>query len=300
LAANFGEVVERVRSRGAVTVAVAAAEDREVLEALKLAADAGLAGAILVGDESKIRPLAEEAGLSGYRVVHETEPVLAARTAVRLVREGEAQVLMKGLVNSSDFMRAVLNAEAGLRTGRLLSHLAAFEVPGQKKLIFLSDGGINIAPGLEEKKQILENALQALAAMGYAEPKVGILTANEQVTPKMPATADAAAIVEAWKSGAFSVPCVVEGPVALDVAVSPEAARHKRIDSAITGDPDLFIVPNIESGNLCGKTLIHYARARMAGLVLGASAPVVMTSRAESAEGKRDSIALACLVGGAK
>jgi len=204
---------------------------------------------------------------------------------------------MKGLVNSSDFMRAVLNAEAGLRTGRLLSHLAVFEVPGQRKLLFLSDGGINIAPGLEEKRQILENALGALAAMGYREPKVGILTANEQVNPKMSATTDAAALVEAWRSGAFSVPCVVEGPVALDVAVCPEAARHKRIDSAITGEVDLLIMPNIEAGNVCGKTLIHFAGARMAGLVLGAAAPIVMTSRAETAEGKRDSIALACLAG---
>ena len=289
---NFEEVIERTRQLGGKSLAVAAAGDREVLEAVRLAGEQGVARGILVGDREAIRPLAEELGLGDLRVIHEPDPAASAVRAAELVRVGEAQVLLKGMVNSSDFMRGVLHPEKGLRTGRLLSHLAAFQIPGEGKLVFHSDGGINIAPDLEAKKGILANAL---AALGYHAPKVAVITANEQVNPKMPATVDAAALVEAWKAGAFRVPCVVEGPIALDVALSPEAARHKGIESAVSGDVDLFLMPNIEAGNVAGKSLLHYARAQMAGLVLGAAAPVVLTSRSETAEGKLYSIALACL-----
>ena len=292
---NFEEVIERTRQLGGKSLAVAAAGDREVLEAVRLAGEQGVARGILVGDREAIRPLPEELGLGDLRVIHEPDPAAAAVRAAELVRVGEAQVLLKGMVNSSDFMRGVLHPEKGLRTGRLLSHLAAFQIPGEGKLVFHSDGGINIAPDLEAKKGILANALAALAALGYHAPKVAVITANEQVNPKMPATVDAAALVEAWKAGAFRVPCVVEGPIALDVALSPEAARHKGIESAVSGDVDLFLMPNIEAGNVAGKSLLHYARAQMAGLVLGAAAPVVLTSRSETAEGKLYSIALACL-----
>ncbi len=292
---NFEEVIEQTRKLGGREVAVAAAGDREVLEAVRLAGEKGVARGLLVGDEGTIRPLAEELGLGDLRVVHEPDPAAAAVRAAELVHRGEAQVLLKGLVNSSDFMRGVLHPEKGLRTGRLLSHLAVFQIPGTPKLAFHTDGGINIAPDLEAKKGILANALAALAALGYDAPKVAAITANEQVNPKMPATVDAAGLVEAWKAGAFEVPCVVEGPIALDVALSPEAARHKGIESAVSGDVDLFLMPNIEAGNVAGKSLLHYAGAQMAGLVLGAAAPVVLTSRAETAQGKLVSIALACL-----
>lgn len=292
---NYRQVVEAARAKGPAVISVAVAQDREVLEAVKLAYDEGIASAILVGDAKQIKLLAEEAGLpSDVRIVNETDNALAALKAVSLVHNGEAQVLMKGLINSSEFLRAVLNKDAGLRTGRLLSHLAVFEIPGQEKLLFVTDGGMNIAPSLEEKKDILINAMLALNDMGLVKPHVAVLTANELVNPKMPATVDAKALADMSISGALP-PGIVEGPIALDVAVSAEAARHKNIASQVAGKVDLMLVPNIETGNAIGKTLIYYAGAKMAGLVLGAAAPVIMTSRAETAEGKLNSIALACL-----
>ena len=287
--------MEKARSGGPVTISVAVAQDQDVLEAVKAGEKAGIARAILVGDENLINPLREKVGLSPETpVIHEPDANKAAMRAVSLVKKGEARVLMKGLINSSDFLKAVLTPTEGLRTGRLLSHLAVFEIPGEEKLVFHTDGGINIAPNLEEKKDILVNAMLALKAIGIANPYVALLTANEMVNPKMPATVDAKALVEMSRQGELP-PGVVEGPIALDVAVSPQAAKHKGITSRISGKVDLFLVPNIETGNALGKSLIYYAKAKMAGLVLGATHPIVMTSRAETAEGKLHSIALACL-----
>ena len=295
---SYQEVFATVKGRGMVTISVAAAGDAAVLEAVKMAYDAGMARAVLVGDAAQIKPLVKETGLPGDTpVLDEADPAKASLTAAALVHEGEAQVLMKGLVNSSDFLKAVLDKEKGLRTGRLLSHLAAFEIPGQKKLLFVTDGGMNIAPSLEEKKDILFNAMLALNHMGLACPHVAVLTANEAASPKMPATVDAKAL--AAMSGTEELPPgIVEGPVAFDVAVSAEAAAHKKIASKIAGTVDLMVVPNIETGNGIGKALIYYAGAKMAGLVLGASHPVIMASRAETAEGKLNSIGLACLMYG--
>jgi len=293
---NFTEVLEKVKGQEPLTISVAVAQDKDVLEAINLAEEAGLAKAILVGNKAEIVPMMKEIGLrEDIPIFDEPDIGKAALKAVSLVKRGDAQVLMKGLINSSDFLKAVLNPEEGLRTGRLISHLAAFEVPGQEKLIFHTDGGMNIAPNLEQKKDILLNAILALNAMGIERPNVAVLTANEKVSPKMPATVDAQALVEMWEKGVFP-PSVVEGPIALDVAVSPEAAHHKGIKSKVSGQVDLFLLPNIDAGNICGKTLVYYAGGKMAGLVLGATNPIVMTSRAETAIGKLNSIALACLV----
>lgn len=290
---NFQHLVVQARNMGTVTVAVAAAQDPEVLEAIKDASDLGLVKAILVGDEAAIRPLAAEFGLTDVRIIHETDLDKAALVAVRLVHSGEAQILMKGILNSSNFLRAALNAECGLRSGRLLSHLVGSEIPGEAKLVFHSDGGINVAPTLEEKKQILANAIEGLKAMGLPKPYVAVLTANEQINPKIQATVDADALVQAVKAGELPE-CVIEGPIALDVAVSLEAARHKGIQSEISGKVDLFLVPNIEVGNVLGKCLVYYAKAKIAGVVLGATHPMVMVSRANTAESKINSIAMAC------
>lgn len=297
---SYQEIRERVKGKGPVTVSVAVAQDREVLAALKLAQDEGIAKALLVGNAAEIRPLLEEVGLAkDTPVIDEVDPIQAALKAVSLVRDGDAQVLMKGLINSSDFLRAVLNQEVGLRTGRLLSHLGAFEVPGQEKLLFVSDGGMNIAPGLQEKKEILVNSLLALQGMGITEPRVALLTANEIVNPKMPATVDAKSLAEMATEG--ELPCgIIEGPIALDVAISPEAAGHKGLKSQVSGQVDLYLVPTIETGNVLGKSLIYFAGAKMAGVILGATHPIVMTSRAETPEGKLNSIALACLINSGK
>lgn len=292
---NFSEILAVCRKLGKVRISVAAAEDEDVLRAVWAARDAGIAEAILVGDRGKIEAMAAKAGIFSLDIVHEPDPARAGRTAAALVREGRADALMKGLLNTSDFLRAVLDPDSGLRKGDLLSHLAAFELPGLAKLMFHTDGGINIAPGLAEKKAILLNALGALARIGIRDPKVAILSANEQVNPKMPSTTDARALVQMRERG--EIPAgILEGPIALDVAVSRRAAEHKGIPSRISGDADLFLVPNIEAGNLLGKALVYYGKAKMAGLVLGASCPIVLTSRSETAEGKLHSIALASLI----
>jgi len=293
---NYGEILAEVKSGGQVTVCVAVAQDKEVLEAIKLAQDMGIAQAILVGDAVLILPMLTQVGLApDTPIIHEPDTWLAALKAVSLVKNGQAQVLMKGLINSSDFLRAVLDKKEGLRTGRLLSHLAAFEVPGQKKLIFVTDGGMNIAPTLQDKKSIVTNAMLALHSMGLKNPHVAVLAANEVVNHKMPATVDAESLVAMSRRGELPSG-IVEGPISLDVAISPEAMNHKAIESKISGTVDLMLVPTIEVGNILGKALIYFANSKMAGIVLGATHPIVMTSRAETPEGKLNSIALACLV----
>lgn len=295
---NYNEIVDEVKIRGPVTISVAVAQDKDVLLAIKMAQDAGIAQAILVGDADLITPMLVEVGLSeDAQVIHEPQTKLAALKAVSLVKHGQAQVLMKGLINSSEFLRAVLSKEEGLRTGRLLSHLGVFEIPGQEKLLFVTDGGMNIAPTLQEKKEILINSMLALHTMGIKEPRVAMLTANEVVSGRMPATVDAKALEDMSARGELPQG-IVEGPIALDVAVSKEAAKHKGIDSKIAGNVDLMVVPNIETGNALGKALIYFAKSKMAGIVLGATHPIVMTSRSETPEGKMNSIALACLLNG--
>lgn len=295
---SFNEVMEKAKSTGKTVLSVAVAQDKDVLLAVKAAAEWGLAKAVLVGDETKIRPLLVETEMThDVTVIHETDDDAAALRAVELVRNGEAQVLVKGLINSSNFLRAVLHPEKGLRSGKMLSHLMAFEIPGEPKLLFHTDGGMNVAPGLEEKKQIMISALEALRAMGIAKPNVAILTANEQVNPKIPATVDAQALATMAAAGE-TPPCVAEGPIAMDVASSKEAAKHKGIQSQIAGEVDLFLMPAIEAGNLVGKALIHYAKAKNAGLILGATHPIVMVSRSDEAAAKLYSIALACLISG--
>jgi phosphate butyryltransferase len=292
---DFKTLVERALACGRKRVAVAAADDGEVIEAMREAAVLGLADAILVGEAQAIMAAAGAAGLPATaRIIDIEDRREAALEAARLVRCGDADVLVKGAVNTSDFLKAVLDSEKGLRAGGLLSHLAAFEIPGETKLVFHSDGGMNVAPELAEKRQILANAVAALHRLGLAEPKVAVLAANEQVNPKVRATVDAAALVDLWKSGAFPG-CVVEGPIALDVATSREAAARKGLQSAIAGDTDLFIMPSIEAGNIAGKLLVRYAGARMAGIVLGALGPIVLVSRADDAAAKIHSLALACL-----
>lgn len=291
---NFQHLAEQAQQKGPVAIAVAAAQDREVLEALKIAADRGLAKPILVGDEAAIRPLLAEVGLpADLRILHEPDLDQAALKAASLVRQGEAQILMKGLINSSNFLKGALNADCGLRSGRQLSHLAAFEIPGEPKLVFHTDGGMNVAPGLPEKKQILANALEALKTMGIEKPCVAALTANEQVNPKVPSTVDADGLVQAVQAGEVPA-CIIEGPIALDVAVSQEAAKHKGIKSEVSGRVDIFLVPSIEAGNLLGKSLVFYAKAKIAGVILGATHPMVLTSRSDNAEAKVNSIVLAC------
>ena len=294
--ASFEALTDQAKSLGRARVAVAAAADREVLQAVKMAQDEGLVEPVLVGDVQQIEGLALEVGLrlGAAELIHEPDAVAAAHKAVDAVIEGKADFLMKGLVNSSDFLRAVLRPERGLRTGRLLSHLAAFHVPSYPHLLFVTDGGMNIAPDLSQKKEILENTLGYLHGIGMEKVNVIALTANEVVNPKMPQTLDAQALSEMGKAGEFSG-AIVEGPLALDCAVSATALKHKGLESQVNGKVDVLLVPTIEVGNVLGKSLVYFAGATMAGIILGAEVPIVLTSRSDTPRSKLMALTMASL-----
>ena len=293
---EFESLVDKAKSMGRAKVAVAAAADKEVLEALKLAEVEGLITPVLIGDIEQIKCLSEEIGLNlaGSELINETNPLAAANKAIDAVIDGQAHFLMKGLINSSDFLRAVLRPERGLRTGRLLSHFAAFQVPGFSRLLFVTDGGLNIAPNLAQKKEILQNSLLYLKDIGMDSVNVIVLTANEVASPKMPSTMDAQALAEMYQAGEFPG-AIVEGPLALDGAVSAVALKHKGIASQINGDVDLFLVPTIEVGNVLGKSMVYFAGATMAGIVLGAQVPIVLTSRNDTPRSKFMALTMAAL-----
>ncbi|MBS3872841.1 MAG: phosphate butyryltransferase [Firmicutes bacterium] len=296
---SFTELLAQAKQGPRRRVAVAAAEDVEVISALYAAQSAGIAEAFLVGDAEKIRSLAAEAhiSLSGMEIIDVPDKMLAAKAAVSLVREGRAQMLMKGLIGTADILRAVLDKEQGLRSGRVLSHVAIIEVPTYHKLLFMSDGGQNIAPDLAQKAEILQNAVDIARALGVVRPKVAPLAAVEVVNPKMQATVDAYELQLMAQRGELK-DCLVHGPLALDGAISAEAAEHKGIKSQVAGDVDVLLVPNIEVGNVLYKTLVYLSRARVAGLIAGATAPIVLTSRSDSPESKLLSIACASVVAG--
>ncbi len=277
-------------------IAVAAAHDKDVLAAIKEAYRIGLATAILVGDAERVHRIAAEIDfdLDKIRVIHEPDPVAAAREAVRLVRRGEAQMLMKGLVNTADILRAVLDKENGLRTGRVLSHIAIMEALGYGRLLLLTDGGMNIAPDLKQKAQLIANAVDVARCLGIDCPKVALITAFEQVNPDMPATIEAALLAKMADRGQIKH-CIVDGPIALDGAVSVEAAAHKGIQSPVAGQADILLVPTIEVGNAIYKTLVYLGGGCIAGIVAGAAAPVILASRADTSQVKLYSIAAAVL-----
>ena len=281
------------------TIAIAQAADEKMIHVAREVTAIGLCDVVLVGDAGKIRALMAADGLESEHisVVDEPDMEKVGRAAVSLVSSGRADVYVKGQMNTSDFLRSVLDKEVGLRTGRQLNVLACYDEPGEKKLFFITDGGMTIAPSLDDKVEILKNAVPVLHRMGITEPKVALLAANEKVNPKMPATVDAAALVE--MAGRGELPAgVYEGPIAFDVAMRPEAAGEKHINSRISGDVDLFLVPNIETGNCMGKAIGYFGKGLTANIVVGAAAPVVMSSRSAPIKGKVASIAWAILACG--
>ncbi len=291
---NFDDLIQKVKQTGISKVCVAGADDEEVLKAVKMATDMGFIESILVGDKEKIEAIAKAIDLTNYEIVDMKDPEEAALEGVKIVKSGRAKVLMKGFVNTSVYLRAVLNREHGLRTGRLLSLLAVYEIEGYHKLLYCTDSGVNVSPNLEQKKDILTNSLLALQGIGLDMPKVAALTANEKVDPKVASTVDAAGLVDSVAKGEIPK-CIIEGPIAFDVAFDAHAAEHKGIDSKVSGDVDLLVFPNIETGNALGKSWLHFNKAKWAGIILGASNPVVLGSRSDTAEIKVNSIALACL-----
>lgn len=278
------------------TICIAGASGGKILHLVEELLKRQMCRLILVGDAEEIGAYASEHGLdlSDVRVVDEKDPAKVPLTAVELVHNGEADVYVKGKMNTSDFLRSVLNKEVGLRTGAKLSVLTCYDVPGQKKLFFLTDGGMVVAPTLEDKAVILKNAVGILHNMGIQEPKVALLSSNEKVSPGIPSTVDADELCKMAERGELPQG-IYEGPIAFDVAMRPDAAVEKGIQSRVSGDVDLFLVPNIETGNCMGKAIGYFGGGETAGIVIGASKPVVMSSRAASIQGKLAAIAWALL-----
>lgn len=294
---NFDELMARAAGKGSLKISVAYAQDDDVLKAVKAAHERGLVKGYLVGDEAEIRSIAKELGfdLGDFEIIDEKDKVKASELAVRLVSEGKADIVMKGLVDTSVILKAVLNKEFGLRTGSVLSHVAVFSAPAYHKLFLLTDAAMNIAPDLRTKKQIIENALVVARALEIDQPNVAVLCAKEKVTESMPATVDAGELVKMSRAGEIKG-CTVGGPFALDNVISKKAAEIKGITDPMAGEGDILLAPNIESGNVLYKSLIYFADARSAGTIVGAKAPIVLTSRADSDELKLYSIALAVLM----
>lgn len=292
---DFAGVLSAIKPYPKRRVAVAVGQDDAVLHAVARAEKESVADAVLVGDEEKIRALAGSVGadISTVEIVHEADTNAAARKAVELVSSGDCHIVMKGKIHSDDFLRAILDKEVGLRGPRLLSHVFLLEVERPaRRLVFVTDGAMNIAPNFEEKAQIATNAIALARLFGIEQPKVAALAAVELVNPKMQATQDAAVLALMSYRGQFEQG-IVEGPLALDIAVSEEAARVKGVTNPVAGKADILLVPSVESGNMLVKTFSHLAGGRTAGLVLGARAPVVLTSRSDTAESKFLSIACA-------
>ena len=295
---HFHKIIENVKQLPTKKMAVAAAEDEYVLEAVKVAKEQGLADSILVGDEKKIRQLAKTLNmdLTGYEIINEVEPPKAALKAVKLVHDGKADMYMKGLISTKDFLRSVLDKEVGLRTGRVLTHVGVFEVKGIDQLLFLTDQAFIMYPTLEEKVKIIENAIDIANACGIQNPKVAPLAAVEVVNPKMPETVDAAELTKMNHEGKIKG-CVIDGPLSLDMAISKEACSHKKgLNRKITGDADILLFPDIHTGNVAYKMLVHTSLFLNGAILSGTSAPVILTSRSDSVATKVNSIALASVL----
>lgn len=295
---NFDELIAKVKQSRKGTVVIAAAQTESVLDAAILAKQENLADCILVGDEPAIRKLLSDMApeyKDGFQIVDTgTDLSLAAKKSVELVREGKADIILKGKTDTSILLKAVLDKENGLRISDVISDVLAYEHPDGIRL--MSDGGINILPELSEKIAIIKNAVQVAHAMGNPNPRVAVLSAVEAVNPKMPSTIDAALIAK--MNDRKQIPgCIIEGPLAFDNAVDMEAAKTKGITSEVGGQADILIVPNIEAGNIFGKCLTYYCKYRVAHVVMGTKAPILIPSRADDGETKMLCMAmgLACI-----
>jgi len=302
---HIADIIEKAVSLGRKKIAVAAAQEASVLEAVVDAWKSGIAEPILVGDPELIEKARQEANggkgldLSAFQIVPVKELYASAAKAVELVRNGEAAFLMKGIIDTSLLLKAALNKETGINAGRLASHVAVMEVPTYHKLFVVTDAALNIAPDLPALIDIIASAVKVSNALGVATPKVAMLAAVEKVNPdKMPCTVTASILTQMNRRGQIKG-CIIDGPLALDNAISAESARIKKIVSDVAGDADILVAPDIEAGNILYKCLLDLAQAKGAGIVMGAAKPIVLTSRADTAETKLASIALAALASGA-
>lgn len=295
---NMQDIVDAAKSLpNRQRLVVAAAQDPDVLEAVRDAVDWGIVSAILVGDPEKIAAIAGEVGLPLEKctVIPETDAILAARKAVAMVAAGQGDLVMKGRIGTADILRAVLDKEKGLRTGRLLSHVTVLDIQGIGRLLFMTDAAMNIAPDLGQKVQIVQNAVDVVRALGFERPKVAALAAVELVNPDMPAAVEAALLAKMADRGQIKG-AIVDGPLALDNAISLHSAQVKGINSLVAGHADILMVPDIEAGNVLYKSAVYFGgESRVAGVIAGARAPVVLTSRSDSHQAKLDSIAFSAV-----
>lgn len=295
---GFDSIISKISECSMKTVAVAVAQDSAVLEAVKAAKEKNIANAILVGDEAKIKEIAASVNVdvSEFEIIDEPDMIQASLTAVKLAHDGKADMYMKGVIDTKNFLKSVLDKEVGLRTGKPLSHVAVFDVPGIEQLLFLTDVAFMTYPTLEDKVNIINNTVPVAKACGIACPKVAPLAAVEVVNPKMPATVEAAELTKMNEEGQISG-CIVDGPLSLDLAIDPEAALHKgATDRKIQGDADILLFPDIHAGNLVYKAIVHMTEAKNGCILTGTKVPVILTSRSDTFETKVNSIALAAVV----
>jgi phosphate acetyltransferase len=298
---KYERLLARAKALSPVPTAVAHPCDESSLTGAVDAAKMGLIAPILVGPAARIKAVAEKCGLkiSAFEIVDTPHSHASAAEAVRLVREGRAECLMKGSLHTDELLAAVVARETGLRTGRRLSHVFIMDVPTYHKVLVVTDAAINIAPNLEDKVDICQNAIDLAISLGVEKPKVAILAAVETVNSKMPATLDAAALCKMAERGQITG-ALVDGPLAFDNAISKQAAKTKGIHSEVAGDPDILLAPDLEAGNILAKQLSFLANADSAGLVLGARVPIILTSRSDSVRSRIASVAVATLAAHAR
>lgn len=297
---NFNEILSRLQNKDPRRMAVAVAEDDHTLEAVVEAAAKGIVWPILVGDIHKMNQVLKKLNCDEpFEKIDEPDSAEACRKAVALVKEDKADFLMKGKVDTSVLLKAVVNKENGLGQGKLMSHFGLFELPGYHKLVAIVDGGMIPYPTLEDKKGIIENTVNVFHKLGYEEPKVAVLSCVEKVNPKMPETVDGDTLKKMNQNGEIRG-CIVEGPMAYDIALCEEAVYIKGYESPVAADADILLASNIHMGNTLAKALIWHGHARIAGFVVGAKCPIVLTSRASSADEKFMSIVVSAVVSGGK
>ena len=296
---SFEELISKANQKTLKKVSVSNAQDEPVLQAVKAAKEQNIATAILVGDEAKIREIAAsiDMDLTDFEIINEPDTEAAALKAVELVHNGEADIHLKGLLETKTFLKSVLNKEVGLRTGKMLSHVCVFEIEGIDRLLFFTDVAFNTYPTLADKVNIINNAVEVAHAGGNECPKVAPLCAVETVNPKMQPTVDADNLTKMYEGGDFKG-CQIYGPLSMDLAIDPEAAVHKGVTNPVAGHADILLFPNIEAGNITYKILVRTAKVKIGNVLVGTSAPVVLTSRSDDFQTKLNSIALATVIAG--
>lgn len=296
---RFEELISKANQKTLKKVSVSNAQDEPVLQAVKAAKEQNIATAILVGDEAKIREIAAsiDMDLTDFEIINEPDTEAAALKAVELVHNGKADILLKGLLETKTFLKSVLNKEVGLRTGKMLSHVCVFEIEGINRLLFFTDVAFNTYPTLADKVNIINNAVEVAHACGIECPKVAPLCAVETVNPKMQPTVDADNLTKMYEGGDFKG-CQIYGPLSMDLAIDPEAAVHKGVTNPVAGHADILLFPNIDAGNITYKILVRTAKVKIGNVLVGTSAPVVLTSRSDDFQTKLNSIALATVIAG--